>query len=199
MTVKNGPWSVLASRSVYKNPWIEIVDNDVTHPDGSPGQYGVVKFANIAIGVLPLDRDGNTWLVGQHRFPHDRYSWELPEGGGPLAIEAVESARRELREETGLTARQWLPLCEMDISNSVTDERAVCFIATDLEQGQSSPEPSEALAIRRCAFSELLRDVLSDAITDSLTKLMVLTAYAKAREGRLPEDVQRLILSSDGI
>ena len=188
-----GPWQVLREQSIYSNPWIEIVDHEVTHPDGSPGQYGVVRFANLAIGVLPIDEEGMTWLVGQHRFPLDAYSWELPEGGGPLLDDPLVSAKRELKEETGLTASQWAPLCEFDISNSVTDEKAMCFIASGLTQGISAPEPSEKLTLRKVSLKELFNAVLVGDIRDSLTHMMVLTAYVKARQGLLPPDVSRLI------
>ena len=124
-----GPWRVASASLAFDNPWISVIDHKVTHPDGSPGEYGVVRFKNRAIGILPIDDEGCTWLVGQHRFPLDRYSWELPEGGGPLKEAPLQAAKRELEEETGLTAKTWLPLAEMDLSNSVTDEAAISFIA----------------------------------------------------------------------
>lgn len=194
---KVGPWTVDASYTAYSNPWIEVVDHAVRHPDGSPGQYGVVRFRNRAIGVLPLGSDGVTYLVGQHRFPLDAYSWELPEGGGALGEDPLEAARRELKEETGLTARVFLPLLECDLSNSVTDERAVCFLAWDLAAGDAAPEPSEALCVRRIAFRDLLADVLAGRVRDSLTVMMALGAEVKALRGELPRDVSRAILGTD--
>lgn len=191
---KIGPWRVAAARTVYDNPWIRVIDHEVSHPDGSPGQYGVVRFKNRAIGVLPIDDEGATWLVGQHRFPFDAYSWELPEGGGPLSEDPLEAAKRELAEETGLTARLWAPLVEMDLSNSVTDEVAICFIASDLRDGPPRPEASEALEVRRIPFRELVNDVLSGRIRDSLTVLMTLAAEARALRGTLPEAISRRIL-----
>lgn len=189
-----GPWRVNAARTVYENPWIRVVDHDVTHPDGSPGQYGVVRFANRAVGVLPLAEDGMTWLVGQHRFPLDRYSWELPEGGGPLAEDPETAARRELQEETGLVAQTLIPLLEMDLSNSVTDEVAVCYLACDLAEGAAAPEPSEDLAVRKIPYAQLLDDVLAGRIRDSLTVGMALAAHARALRGALPEAICKRLL-----
>jgi len=191
-----GPWTVKREETVFDNPWIRVVDHDVTHPDGTGGQYGVVAFKNRAIGVLPIHPDGTTVLVGQHRFPLDAYSWELPEGGGPLGEDSLAGARRELREETGLSAAQWLEFSSFDISNSVTNETATCFLAWQLTEGAASPEPSEALAIKIVAFSELHDRVLAGDIRDSLTIVMVLAARAKALRGMLPRSISELILKS---
>lgn len=193
-----GPWRINAKRSVFDNPWIKVIDHDVTHPDGSSGEYGVVRFKNIAIGVLPIDAEGNVPLVGQHRLPLDRYSWELPEGGGPLAVDPLESAKRELAEETGLSAASWTPLSAFDISNSVTDERAICFLAWDLTEGAAAPEPSEALTVKRVSYKDLLEMVMSGEITDSLTIVMTLTAQVKALRGEIPDPICQHLLAATG-
>lgn len=190
---KIGPWTVNKEALVFDNPWIKVVDHDVRHPDGSPGQYGVVRFKNLAIGILAIDEDGRIPLVGQHRFAHDAYSWELPEGGGPLGVDPVISAKRELKEETGYTATHWLELSSFDVSNSVTDEKSVCFLAWGLLQGIATPEPSEQLAYDLVHFPDLHTRVLRGDIRDSLTIIMVLTCDALARAGRLPPDLKKLL------
>ena len=192
----NGPWTVVSETPIYDNPWIKVTDCKVTLPDGSPGVYGVVHFKNIAVGVLPIMDDGRVPLVGQHRFPHDAYSWEVPEGGGRRDIDPLASAQRELAEETGFRARSWLPLADFDVSNSVTDEISACFIAWGLEAGVADPDADEILAQRTVNFSELHEMVLKGDIRDSLTIIMVLKARALAEAGRLPADVARLILGS---
>lgn len=193
---KTGPWTINSARSVYKNPWIEVTDYAVTRPDGAPGQYGVVSFAHLAIGVLPIDDEGMTTLVGQHRFPFDAYSWELPEGGGKTGADPVQSAQRELLEETGYRARCWLEIAAFDVSNSVTDERSVCFLAWGLTPGPAAPEPDEVLAHRLISFFALHEMVLRGDIRDSLTIIMVLKARALAQAGALPSDVARLLLKT---
>lgn len=181
-----GPWRIDAEKTVYDNPWIRVVDHAVTHPTGASGQYGVVHFKNLAIGVLPIDANGCAPLVGQHRFPHDAYSWELPEGGGPRTVDSLASAKRELREETGYAAAHWLELCRFDVSNSVTDEKAICYAAWGLTPGPAAPEPSEELARDLIPFQQLHERVLSGEISDSLTIIMVLKLAALHKAGRLP-------------
>lgn len=192
---RRGPWTVHTSTEVFRNPWISLTDHTVRQPDGSPGQYGVVSFANIAVGVLPIDQDGHVHLVGQHRFPSNTYSWELPEGGSPIGADPLDGAKRELAEETGFSATNWAPLASFDLSNSVTDERSECFLAWDLQAGEASPEPSEDLEIARVPFAVLHERVLAGDIRDSLTIIMTLTAHTKAMRGALPDAVARLILA----
>lgn len=186
---KNGPWTVKSKETVFENPWIRVEDHQTRQPDGSAGQYGVVRFKNRAIGVLPVDSDGSVWLVGQHRFAHDAYSWELPEGGGPLGDDPLVSAQRELAEETGLSAREWHQFSAFDTSNSVTDEKAIAYLAWDLETGQAAPEPSEALTIKKIKFNTLLDLVMDGEITDGFTIIMVLTAHVLALQGRAPKPI----------
>ena len=119
------PWARGAARVVYDNPWIRVTEYAATAPTGHPATYGLVSYKNLAIAILPLFDDGATVLVGQNRFPLMEYSWEIPEGGGPMADDPLESARRELAEETGLEAAEWREILRAQLSNSVSDERAV--------------------------------------------------------------------------
>jgi 8-oxo-dGTP pyrophosphatase MutT (NUDIX family) len=160
-------------RVAYENPWITVWHDEVTRPDGSPGIYGVVHFANAAVGVVAIDDDDRVVLVGQHRYTLGNDSWEIPEGGVPVDEAALVGAQRELREETGLTASSWRELCRLELSNSVTDETAVLFVATGLTHGESDPEPSEALAVRWVPFTDALAMTLDGRILDALTVVAI--------------------------
>ena len=193
---RNGPWTVKSTETSFRNPWISVESSDVIHPDGKDGIYGVVRFANFATGVLPIDEDGFTWLVGQHRFAFDAYSWELPEGGGRKDTSPQVSAARELEEETGLLAANWSEIGHWHLSNSVTDERAFGYLAWGLSAGQTAPESSEELAVKRVKFSDLLAMCLSGEVTDAFTCLMVFAARAKAEAGDYPDEIAQLLLDA---
>jgi len=167
-------WKTINSKEVYKTPWIKVKDNSVTDPGGNNGVYAVVEFQNLAVGVIPLDEENNTWIVGQFRYPMNAYSWEIPEGGGNLKSPALESAKRELLEETGIVAKDWKLILEMDLSNSASDEKAFIYVAKDLSFQESNPDENEDLQILKIPFQELYERVLSGEIRDSLTVAGVL-------------------------
>jgi ADP-ribose pyrophosphatase len=169
----SGPWIRRSRRVAYENAWITIWHDEVTRPDGQPGIYGVVHFANLAAGVLVLDEDDRVLLVGQHRYPLDDYSWEIPEGGVPAGETALEGARRELIEETGVEARHWQELARVHLSNSVSDELAVLFVATGLTHGVATPDGTEDLAIRWLPFDDVLAMTLDGRISDVMTVIAV--------------------------
>ncbi|RVU01826.1 NUDIX hydrolase [Mucilaginibacter limnophilus] len=165
----HNPWKTLSSAEKYDNPWINVTQYEVINPSGNPGIYGKVHFKNLAIGVIPLDEDMNTYLVGQYRYPLNAYSWEIPEGGGPLGVDALESAKRELLEETGLKASEWTEVQRMHLSNSVSDELAIIYLARNLEQFEAEPEETEQLVIKKVTFEEAYLMVLNGEITDSMS------------------------------
>jgi 8-oxo-dGTP pyrophosphatase MutT (NUDIX family) len=181
---ERNPWRRLSRRVAYENPWIEVRHDDVVRPDGQPGIYGVVHFRHRAIGVVPLDAHDRVLLVGQFRYTLDRYSWEIPEGGGAFDEEPEAAARRELVEETGYTGGDWRELCRTDLSNSVTDEEAVLFVATGLEAGPASPEGTEQLQLRWVAFEEAMAMIARGEITDAMSVLaLYVLAAERARQG----------------
>jgi 8-oxo-dGTP pyrophosphatase MutT (NUDIX family) len=188
-------WTIRSAKTVYRNQWITVREYETIAPTGSDAQYGLVHYHNLAIGVLPIDHDGSTLLVGQERFPFGRYSWELPEGGGPTEMPPLESARRELSEEVGLKAANWLPLLEdVHLSNSVTDEQAYAFVAWDLQPDQTfAKDSSEELSVRRVSFVEATRMAVSGEITDAFTLVMLLKADHLLRTGALPDGLARLL------
>jgi 8-oxo-dGTP pyrophosphatase MutT (NUDIX family) len=165
------PWTRLSRQVVYENAWIMVHEDRVVRPDGQPGIYGVVHFRNRAVGVVVLDEWDRVLLVGQYRYPLDMYSWEIPEGGAPAGEEPLAAARRELREETGFVAGQWQEILRCHLSNSATDEEAICFLARDLHAGNAEPEGTEKLQLRWVPFEEALRMIAAGQITDALSIL----------------------------
>src|SRR3954454_23751194 len=171
-------------RGAYRNAWIIVWHDEVDRPDGSPGIYGVVHFANVAAGVVAIDDEDRIVLVGQHRYTLDTYSWEIPEGGVPAGESPIDGARRGLREETGLEAAHWDELLQVELSNSVSDERAVLFFATDLHHGLASPDPTEALAVRWVPFDEALAMTTDGRITDVMSVVAIQRVALDRRAAR---------------
>lgn len=166
----SNPWQTLSSEEKYDNPWINVEEHQVINPGGGRGIYGKVHFKNKAIGIIPLDDEGNTWLVGQYRYTLDEYSWEIPEGGGPMHENPLIAAQRELKEETGLTADNWDMIMRFHTSNSVTDEEGLIYLATELTPGERELEESESdLLLKKLPFKEALRMVMDQEITDSMS------------------------------
>jgi 8-oxo-dGTP pyrophosphatase MutT (NUDIX family) len=193
MDETKNPWTILSKATVYENKWIRVDHHEVRTPAGGPGVYGTVHFKAHALGVIPIDEEGNTILVGQYRFPMGYYSWEIPQGGGAKKTPLIESAQRELREECGLAAKQWLQVLGMDLSNSVTDEHGTAFLAWGLTNGAAEPEDTEQLQVVRVPFWEAVARVKRGEIRDLVSVASFLRVALMALQNELPGPVAKLI------
>ena len=182
-SVSVGPWHRRSRRVAYENPWITVWHDDVDRPDGSPGIYGLVHFANHAAGVVVLDADDRVLLVGQHRYSLDAPSWEIPEGGVPAGEKPLDGIQRELREETGVEAATWHELARLHLSNSVTDEAATLYLATGVTHGVAEPEATEQIEARWVPFADALAMTLDGRITDAMS-VVAIQRVALARVAR---------------
>ncbi len=162
-------WKTLSSELVYESAWIAVNKHQTINPAGKPAIYSVVNFKNLAIGILPLSNDGFTWLVGQWRYPLNAYSWEIPEGGGPLGEQPIETAKRELKEETGIVADKFEEIMQLHLSNSATDEHAFVFLATGLRFEEAEPEETEDLKVKKVHLTEAFEMVMKGEITDGIS------------------------------
>lgn len=169
MTKKVGGWTEKTTASVYENDWIRVNHSEVITPAGTEGIYGVVHFKHTAVGIVPIDDNGYTWLVRQSRYPLEDYSWEIPEGGAPEGEDPLIAAQRELREEVGICARDWEPLLRMHLSNSVSDEVAVAYLAKQLSFGNTAHEDTEDIEVKRLPLKEAVGMAMSGEITDALS------------------------------
>lgn len=177
-TDTSNPWITHSTREIYDNPWLHIEENQVTNPSGGDGIYGVIHYKNRAVGVVPIDEDDNTWLVGQYRYPTETYEWEIPEGGCAENEDLLDAAKRELLEETGLVAENYEPILgNLQLSNSCSDERAFLYTARNLTMTEAQPEPTEKIAIRKLPLSEVFDMVDRGEIVD----IMSVTALLKIR------------------
>jgi 8-oxo-dGTP pyrophosphatase MutT (NUDIX family) len=169
MRFGTNPWKINSERNIYDNPWIRVTEFDVTNPKGGKGIYGKVHYKKIAVGVIPLDEAFQTYLIGQYRFVLDQYSWEIPEGGVEPGEDPLASAKRELLEEAGLVAAKWDQILTMHLSNSVSDELAIIYLASQLDQRAPKPDETEVLSIKKVDFQEAYEMVRAGTITDSIS------------------------------
>ncbi|MEZ0540229.1 NUDIX domain-containing protein [Fibrella arboris] len=174
MDTTQNPWKTLDSEVRYENNWLAIRHENVITPAGTPGIYGVVSFKNKAVGVIPIDEQGYTYLVGQYRYALNEYTWEIPEGGAPVGTDMLTSAQRELQEETGLVANRWTKLARIHTSNSATDEEGFIYIAEELTPGPHAPEETEDLQLLRLPLTEAVSMVMDGRITDSISMAALL-------------------------
>lgn len=179
------PWKTTNSEVKYDNPWIKITEHQVIDAGGNDGIYGTVHFKNLAIGIIPLDEENNTWLVGQYRYPLNEYSWEICEGGGEIGVSPLESAQRELMEEVGLKANNWQEIMKLHVSNSVTDEVGIIYVAKDLEYFEPTPEENEVLTLKKIPLNQVFDMVMKGEITDSLSVAGILKAKLLLDKGIL--------------
>ena len=172
--IKN-PWKTLSGEVKYDNRWINVTEYQVINPAGGNGIYSKIHFKNKGIGIIPVDEEGYTWLVGQYRYTLNEFHWEIPEGGGPLDEFPLLAAQRELKEETGISAKKWTSLLRMNPSNSVSDEECIIYLAEDLEFGESLLEATEAdLKVKRLPLTEAIEMVMRGHIRDSMSMIGLL-------------------------
>lgn len=174
ISAMKNPWKTISKKFIYSNPWISVEEHQVINPKGGTGIYGQVHFKNKAIGIVPLDNNLDTWLIGQYRYTLEEYSWEIPMGGGPEQEDLIVNAKRELREETGLSAAKWTNILRIHTSNSVTDEEGFVFLAEELTLGETDFDETEDLQIQKIPFLEALEKVVNGEITDAISIAAIL-------------------------
>ena len=189
-------WRSAGESVIFENPWMRLTRHPATAPTGLEADYVVMRPRNLSVGVLPVHADGTVTLVGQQRFALMNWSWEMPEGGAPFDEDPLAGARRELAEEAGLAAGAWREALKVEMANSITDERAIAWIAWDLAPAPSAPDPTEVIRVARVPFGDLLREIGRGAVRDMFTVATTLRAYHMAREGGLPPELAKAMLAS---
>ena len=189
------PWRSAGESILFENPWMRLTRHPATAPTGLECDYVVMRPQNLSVGVLPIHADGTVTLVGQQRFALMNWSWEMPEGGAPFDEDPLEGARRELAEEAGLAAAHWREALKAEMTNSITDERAIAWIAWDLSPAPSEPDPTEVIRVARVPFGDLLREIGRGSVRDMFTVATTLRAYHMAREGELPAELAKAMLA----
>lgn len=189
-------WRSLGESVLIETPWMRVTRHPAVAPTGAEADYVVMRPRNVGTGVLPLHDDGTVDLVGQHRFTLMRYSWEMPEGGAPEGEDPFDAVQRELAEEAGLKAAHWRAALDMDLSNSITDERVMTWVAWGLSPAPTDPDPTEVIVSARVPFRDLLAEIERGAVRDAMTVATAYKAYHMAREGDLPAALAQAMLGA---
>lgn len=176
----HSPWRTVGMREVYRNPWLAVTEYAVIRPDGQPGIYGVVDPGD-NISVVPLDDEERVWLVGEFRYPTQRYAWALPSGKVEAGEDPLAAARRELAEETGLHAAEWELLGAHPLSDGVSTQISYVYLARGLRQGEARPEGTEQLTLRRLPLREAVEACRTGEIADATSVLGIWGAWLRLR------------------
>jgi 8-oxo-dGTP pyrophosphatase MutT (NUDIX family) len=164
--VEKNPWRTRSSRIAYQNPWIRVREDQVVRPDGGDGIYGVVEIRP-SVGVIAFNEREEVVLVGQWRYPHDRYSWEIPRGGSHEGeADMLEVAKRELAEEAGVTAQTWEYIGAVDCCNGVVNDVQSLYVAGNLTLVETNPDPEEEIAVVWKPFREAVAMCIDGRITE---------------------------------
>ena len=182
---EENPWTKKSEKVIYDNPWITVREHQVIDPSGNDTIYGVVSAKHRAVGIIPLDEHYNTWLVGQFRYPLGLYSWEIVEGGGKFHIDPVESAKRELKEETGLEAREYTKILTLQTSNCISDEVAIIYVAKGITEGIASPDDDEKLKVVKIPFEQAYQLVMEGRIQDGMSVGGILKTHLLMQQGKI--------------
>jgi ADP-ribose pyrophosphatase len=180
--------TTLASREVYRNPWLRVREDEILRSNGKRGIYGVVDKEDCAI-ILPIDQ-GRVWLVEQFRYTIQERALELPQGGWEMQIENPEElARAELKEELGLDAKEMTFLGTLWIAYGFANQKQHVFLASGLKPTEKEPDPEEHDLIPHCVPVEefegmMLSGVIRDSCTLSAWGLYLLW---KTRSGVAPQ------------
>ncbi len=160
-------WQLGKPQTKYENPWMRVDEIPAIDPSGQDASYGLIHFKNLAVGVVPY-QDGYIWLVGQSRVSSRSYTWEIPAGGDPTREDPLGTAHRELREETGFTAGRMDQILKMELSNSITDEICLVYVATDLTAGEAELESSEDISLMKISLDNALKAIEAGEIRHAL-------------------------------
>jgi 8-oxo-dGTP pyrophosphatase MutT (NUDIX family) len=192
---RTNPWQCLQTEIGFDNPYYSARRDTVRHRSGREHPYVSVRTKFRGVGVLPIDAEGCTTLIGQFRYVLDRFTWEVVRGGIPLATAALDGARQELGEETGLRADHWLHLFDLHASPGLTDEICPSFVAWGLHAGPARPEQHETITQRRLPFAEAVSMVLAGEIADASSVALILGVQTRLSRGELPGDLLALLRS----
>ncbi|MDB5163886.1 MAG: putative hydrolase [Candidatus Saccharibacteria bacterium] len=182
---ETNPWKLLSSKVVYQNKWMKIREDSVITPQGAKGIYGVVE-SNDSVIIVVLNSKDEVYITKNFRYPAQAWKWELPGGGGDNE-DLLKASKRELEEETGITAKQWTKLGFTNVSNGLMTERMATYLAQDLSFNGDKEASDELIIDAKFVSLEEIDSMIHEGELDdgqSITALYLLNRwlYSKSQK-----------------
>lgn len=175
MIEQRGPFRVTAQKEVYRNPWITVREDAVIRPGGEPGIFGVVTMVPGAT-VLAIDDEGFAFLAREFKYGVGRESLEAVSGALQTDEPPLEGAKRELQEETGITAQEWIDLGAVDPFTTIINSPNHLFLAKGLSHGKTNQDHGETVSLAKVEFSRAVEMVQRGEITHAGSCVLILKA-----------------------
>lgn len=175
MVRRKGPWTVEVTAEVYRTPWVEVLEDKVIRPDGRPGLFTTVRVRP-GVSVLALDEEEFVYLTSEYRYAVERESVEVVSGGVEDGEASLDAAQRELREELGIEAREWIDLGPVDPLTSIVLSPARLYLARGLTHVAHEREGTEVISVLRVPLSEAVEMVARGRITHGPSCVLILKA-----------------------
>jgi len=171
----HGPWTITGTREVHRDPWVRLSVDDVIRPDGKPGTFTVVRITP-GVSVLPLDADGFVYLNEEFRYAVGDVSLEVTSGGREDGEDPTGAARRELKEELGIEADDWVDLGRVNPFTSMVLSPVQMFLARSLRTGPPRREGTELIRRVRVPLAGAVGAVMGGRITHAVSCVLILKA-----------------------
>lgn len=170
---RHGPWTIVTSREVYRDPWLDLAVDDVLRPDGLPGTYSTLRLKP-GVCVIALGDDEEVYLTREFHYAVGRITIEGVSGGIEHGEDPLEAARRELREELGIIAKQWKSLGMVDPFTAAVVSPTKLYLASQLMFVEPENEATERIECVRMPLSKALAMIDQTEITHGPTCVALL-------------------------
>ncbi len=187
-TKRKGPFHLLSTREVYKNPWIRVREDHVIRPDGKRGIFGIVE-AQPGSSIVPIDKVGYCYLTKEYHYGVDKITIEAISGGIDKGETPLEGARRELLEEAGLTSKQCVHLGVFYPFTTILNSEQHIFLALNVKKVREvSREERQLIKIIKIPFQKAVTAVLSGKINHAGSAIAILKAdyYLRSKKFTFP-------------
>jgi len=178
---KHGPWTIISSEQKYKNPWMEVIEDKVIRPDGKPGIYAIAKVTS-GVSILAMDDEGFVYLTEEFHYAVGKDEIIAASGGIDSGETPLNAAKRELKEELGIEASEWIDLGRVDPMTGYVDSPAIIFLARKLKFGKTSQEETERIKTLKVTLDEAVKMVMESKITHAQSCVLILKAHEYLRK-----------------